>query len=103
RAEVSVRMPFPAQSEGSHHSGSASAGPVGSNLMNTLSVDLPAGLRAEASRRGVSEAAWLEEAAREKLAATKDAAYLAERGGRDKYLRVLGQAPAVPPEPGGER
>ena len=78
--------------------------------MSALKVDLPAGLRAEmseeASRRGVSEATWLEEAAREKLAAAKEEAYLAERAGRgnrDEYLRVLGKVPAAPPEPGDEK
>lgn len=78
--------------------------------MSTLQVELPATLRAElaedASRRGVSEAAWLEEAAREKLAATKEAAILAERaarGSRDEYLRVLRQVPTTLPVPGDER
>lgn len=78
--------------------------------MSVVHLELPAGLRAEvseeAARRGVSEAAWLEEAAREKLAAAKEAAYLqgrADRGNRDEYERVLGQVPATPPEPGDEK
>ena len=78
--------------------------------MSALQVDLPAGLRAEvseaAARRGVSEAAWLEEAAREKLDAARETAYLqarADKGNRDEYQRVLGQVPATPPEPGDER
>ena len=78
--------------------------------MSALMAELPADLRAvvaeAASRRGVSEAAWLAEAAREKLAAAQELAYLAERAGRGsrtEYDRVLSRVPAAPPEPGDER
>lgn len=77
--------------------------------MSTLVVDLPAAVRAavagEASRRGVSEAAWVAEAVRDKLAAEAQTAYLAGRAARaDRaaYERVLDRVPVVPPEPGDE-
>lgn len=72
-------------------------------------LELPDELReavaGEALRRGVSEAAWLAEAAREKLAAEAELAYLADRGARaDRaaYERALGRVPATTPEPGDE-
>ncbi|HYH68678.1 MAG TPA: hypothetical protein VD866_28555 [Urbifossiella sp.] len=78
--------------------------------MSALLAELPADLRAvvteAASRSGVSEAAWLAEAAREKLAAAQELAYLAERaerGSRVEYDRVLSKVPASPPERGDER
>jgi hypothetical protein len=78
--------------------------------MSALVLEFPDGLRAvvagEASRRGVSESAWLEEAAREKLAAEAEMAYLVGRGAkgnRAAYEGVLGRVPAAPPEPGDER
>lgn len=78
--------------------------------MSALVVELPEALRAEvtgqASRRGVSESAWLEEAVREKLAAEAELAYLAgraARGDRTSYEEVLGRVPPAPPEPGDER
>lgn len=78
--------------------------------MSALLAELPPDLRARvaeaASERGVSEAAWLAEAALEKLAAAKELAYLAERaqrGSRAAFQRVLDRVPAAPPEPGDER
>jgi hypothetical protein len=77
-----------------------------SALVLELSEALRAALADEASRRGVSEAAWIEEAVREKLAAESQLAYLAGRGARaDRaaYENVLNRVPAAPPEPGDER
>lgn len=77
-----------------------------SALLAELPADLRAGVAEAASRRGVSEADWLAEAAREKLAAARELAYLAERaahGSRAEYDRVLGRVPDAAPEPGDER
>lgn len=78
--------------------------------MIAMTVELPADLRAavagEASRRGLSETAWLEEVVRDKLAADAQLAYLATRASRaDRaaYDRVLAKVPAGPPVPGDER
>ena len=78
--------------------------------MSALVLEFPESLWAvvagEASRRGVSESAWLEEAAREKLAAAAEMAYLAGRGARGDraaYEGVLNRVPDAPPEPGDER
>ena len=78
--------------------------------MNGLTIELPRSLRAavagEASKRGVSEADWLAEAAREKLAAEAGLALMAERaarGDRAAYDAVLARTPAAPPEVGDER
>lgn len=78
--------------------------------MNAIVLDLPSALRdavaGEASRRGVSEAAWLEEAVRDKLAVDAQLAYMADRATRaDRvaYERVLAKVPAGPPLPGDER
>ena len=77
--------------------------------MSALLLELPEELREAvadgASRRGVSEAVWLAEAAREKLAAEAELAGLAGRAARADhaaYDRVLGRVPAAPPEPGDE-
>jgi hypothetical protein len=77
--------------------------------MSAVLTELPAELRAEvseeAARQGVSEAAWLADAAREKLAAARELAYLAgraSRGNRAEFERVLDRVPAAPPEPGDE-
>lgn len=54
----------------------------------------------------MSEADRLAEAAREKLAAARELAYLAERAGRGsraEYERVLDRVPDAPPEPGDGR
>lgn len=78
--------------------------------MSELVIELPASLRAavagQAARRGLSEAAWLEEAVREKLDAESQLAYLAGRAGRGDraaYEGLLARVPATPPEPGDER
>ena len=78
--------------------------------MSELVLEFPESLRAvvasEASKRGVSESAWIEEAVREKLAAEAEMAYLAGRGARANradYDGVLDRVPAAPPEPGDER
>ena len=78
--------------------------------MSALVLEFPESLRSvvasEASRRGVSESAWLEEATREKLAADAEMAYLASRGSRaDRaaYEAVLNRVPASTPAPGDER
>lgn len=78
--------------------------------MGTIQQALPDALYAtvvgEARRRGVSEAEWLAEAVREKLAAEAGLARLAERGARGNraaYDAVLNRVPAAPPEPGDER
>ncbi len=78
-------------------------------MMTQLTLELPAGLRAEvaseASRRGVSEAAWLEEAAREKLAANEQLRFMSERAACADHAaarEVLRNVPDVPPEPGDE-
>jgi hypothetical protein len=78
--------------------------------MTAILAGWPEGLRAavtgEASRRGVSEAAWLEEAAREKLAAGAELASLAARAARadrSAYEAVLSRVPDAPPVPGDER
>jgi len=74
--------------------------------LEVVPADLRAVVAEAASRVGVSEAAWLADAAREKLAAARDLAYLAERaarGSRAEYDRVLGRVPAAPPELGDGR
>lgn len=78
--------------------------------MSTLVLEVPDGVRAavagEAARRGVSEAAWLEEAVREKLAAEEELAPLrarAARADRAAFEAVLSKIPAAPVEPGDER
>lgn len=78
--------------------------------MNAIVLDLPSALRdavaGEASRRGVSEATWLEEAVRDKLAVEAQLTYLADRAARaDRaaYERVLSKVPVGPPMPGDER
>ena len=78
--------------------------------MSALVLKLPEALQAEvsgqATRRGLSEAAWLEEAVREKLVAETELAYLvgrAARGDRAEYEAMLARVPATAPEPGDER
>lgn len=78
--------------------------------MTPVLAGWPEGLRAavagEASRRGVSEAAWLEEAAREKLAADAELASLAARAARadrTAYDAVLSRVPDAPPVSGDEK
>lgn len=78
--------------------------------MNEYMAELPAELRAgiteAALRQGVSEAAWLAEAVREKLAVARELAYLAgraERGNRTDFEQALSLVPATNPEIGDER
>lgn len=78
--------------------------------MSTLVLEVPDGVRAavagEAARRGVSEAVWLEEAVREKLAADAELAPLrarAARANRAVAEAVLSKVPDAPPDPGDER
>jgi len=78
--------------------------------MSAMLLDLPDELRravaGAAAACGVSEAEWLTEAAREKLAAAAQLAYLSERanrGDRAAFEQVLGHVPAAPVEPGDER
>ena len=77
--------------------------------MTTLQLELPADLREEVARvttdLGVSEAAWLEEAIREKLTAIAQLKYIrsrAARGNRETYDKILDGVPAAPPVPGDE-
>ena len=83
---------------------------LGGVIMSALVLEFPENLRSviagEASKRGISETEWLVEAAREKLAAEAELAYLAGRAARaDRaaYEGVLARVPAAPPEPGDER
>lgn len=78
--------------------------------MSTLVLEVPDGVKAavagEAARRGVSEAAWLEEAVREKLAAEAELAQLrarAARADRAAFDAVLNKVPAARPDAGDER
>jgi hypothetical protein len=78
--------------------------------MSTLVLEVPDAVReavaGEASRRGLTEAAWLEEAVREKLAAEAELAHLrarAARADRAAFDAVLSKVPAAPPEPGDAR
>ena len=78
--------------------------------MSAMQLELPETLRAEIASRlarmGTSEAAWMEAAVREKLAADSQLEYLerrAARGDRRAYERVLAKVPAADPEPGDER
>jgi len=64
-------------------------------------------LRAEMAcliaRRGISEAAWVEEAVREKLAAEAQVEFLEKRaakGDRSAFERVLARVPDADPMPG---
>ena len=77
--------------------------------MSSFQVELPAELRAEIARRAGdgpdSEAAWVAEAVREKLAACAQLEYLearAARGSQEAYERVLAKVPAADPVPGDE-
>lgn len=78
--------------------------------MTNCGVELPAELWAEVARRvgpePGSEAAWVAEAVREKLAACNQLEYLqarAARGSRQAYEQILDKVPAVPPVAGDER
>jgi hypothetical protein len=78
--------------------------------MNELRIELPPDVRAEVARRAggdsASEAAWVADAVRERLAALAQSEYLearAARGNRTAFDRVLAKVPAVEPVPGDER
>jgi hypothetical protein len=72
--------------------------------MSILQVELPSELRLELRELGLVDearlAAWVAEAVREKLAASKQRAYLegrAARGDRDAFRQVLAKVPPVEP------
>ena len=72
--------------------------------MSVLQVELPSELQSELKELGLVDesrlAAWVAEAVREKLAASKQLAYLegrAARGDRDAFRQVLGKVPPVEP------
>lgn len=72
--------------------------------MNAIHVELPLDLQSELREIGLVDethlAAWVAEAVREKLAASRQQAYLdarASRGNREAFRRALGKVPAVPP------
>lgn len=78
--------------------------------MSTLVLEVPDAVReavaGEAARRGLTEAAWLEEAVREKLAAEAELAQLrarAARADRAAFDAVLSKVPVAPPELGDAR
>ena len=78
--------------------------------MSKLTVELPDDLRAEVARRAgpgsLTEADWVVQAVREKLAADAQMEYLearAARGDRAAYDRVLAKVPPSDPVPGDER
>lgn len=73
--------------------------------MSKISVDLPNSLRNQiekaAEKEGVSAGQFMAIAAAEKIASLDAKAYLeerAQRGSREKLLRVLDKAPDVEPE-----
>ncbi len=73
--------------------------------MSVLQVELPSELQSELRNLGLVDeshlAAWVAEAVREKLAASKQKAYLeerAKRGDREGFVRALGKVPPVEPE-----
>jgi hypothetical protein len=72
--------------------------------MSVLQVELPSELQSELRNLGLVDelhlAAWVAEAVREKLAASKQQAYLEERatrGDRESFRQVLGKVPTVEP------
>ncbi len=72
--------------------------------MNVLQVELPPELQSELREIGLVDesrlAAWVAEAVREKLAASRQQAYLearAARGNREAFRQVLGKVPPVEP------
>ena len=72
--------------------------------MTVLQVELPSELQLELRELGLLDesrlAAWVAEAVREKLAASKQLAYLkgrAARGDRDAFRQVLANVPPVEP------
>ena len=72
--------------------------------MNAIHIELPPDLQSELREIGLADetrlSAWVAEAVREKLAASRQLAYLdarAARGNRETFRRALGKVPAVPP------
>ena len=72
--------------------------------MSVLQVELPSEIRSELSELGLVEeshlAAWVAQAVREKLVASKQLAYLearAARGNRDAFRQLLAKVPQVEP------
>ena len=72
--------------------------------MSVLRVELPSELQSELEDLGLGDethlAAWVAEAVRDKLAASKQLAYLearAARGDRDAFRQVLAKVPAIEP------
>jgi N-acetyl-beta-hexosaminidase len=72
--------------------------------MSVLQVELPPELQTELKNLGLVDeshlAAWIAEAVREKLAASKQKAYLEERaahGDREGFRSVLGKVPQIEP------
>lgn len=72
--------------------------------MSVLRVELPSELQSELEDLGLADeahlAAWVAEAVRDKLAASKQLAYLEERaarGDRDAFRQVLAKVPAIEP------
>jgi hypothetical protein len=77
--------------------------------MSELRIELPPDLRAELARRAggdpATEAKWVADAVRERLAALAALEYLetrAARGSREAFQRVLDKVPATAPLPGDE-
>jgi len=77
---------------------------LGGGAMSVLQVELPSELQSELRELGLVDearlAAWVTEAVREKLAASKQLAYLEERaarGDRDAFRQVLAKVPPVEP------
>ncbi len=78
--------------------------------MSTLVLELPEDIRREVTRRAgagpASEAEWVADAVRQRLAVLAELEQLeqrAARGSREAFDRVLSKVPAIPPVPGDER
>ena len=72
----------------------------------TFPPELRAAVSDGAARRGVSEAEWLADAARMRIVADAELAFLAGRaaqGDRAAYERVLASVPSTTPDAGDER
>ena len=74
--------------------------------MNGILLELPAALREkvqeQAARQSLSEAAFIEEALEQKLAAIDQLRYLEERaqkGNRQRFRELRAKVPAVEPAP----
>lgn len=78
--------------------------PAESGSMSTMQIELPPELRSELEALGLTEearvAAWVADAVRQKLSATKQLRYLearAARGDREAFQKVLAKVPPVEP------